>query len=405
MTKIAVGRGLFAVGLVVLGGAYAMMLPAAEHAPPAGQNIHLRGSLSNARLQFERAKTGHVAFIGGSITEMNGYRPLVCELLQRRFPDTKFTFTDAGISSTCSTTGAFRLSTDVLGQGPVDLLFIEFAVNDDQDAGHARRECIRGMEGVLRQARRHNPRMDIVITYFVNPGMMETYRAGKTPISIASHEEVAEHYDLSTIGLAKEVTEQIDADKLTWEKFGGVHPAPFGNALCTGLIDELLSRAWHEPLAADAKPTAYQLPAEPLDPMNYGQGRFVAPKTAVLQHGWKLEVPNWKSLKGSSRSRFTQIPMLCAEEPGAELTLPFTGTAVGAYIVAGPDAGVVEASVDGGPPHEVQLRHHYSQGLHYPRTVMLATDLPPGEHTLKLRMSQKTEGSGHAMRIMQFVAN
>jgi hypothetical protein len=60
-------------------------------------------------------------------------------MLQRRFPDTKFTFTDAGLSSTCSTTGAFRLSTDVLSQGPVDLLFIEFAVNDDQDAGHAMR--------------------------------------------------------------------------------------------------------------------------------------------------------------------------------------------------------------------------------------------------------------------------
>ena len=381
------------------------MSQVAENAPPLGKNIHLRGSLSNARLQFTRAKTGHVAFIGGSITEMNGYRPLVCEMLQRRFPDTKFTFTDAGISSTCSTTGAFRLSTDVLSQGPVDLLFIEFAVNDDQDAGHARRECIRGMEGILRQARRHNPRMEIVITYFVNPGMMETYRAGKTPVSIASHEEVAQHYGISTIDLAQEVTQQIDAGKLTWEKFGGVHPAPFGNAICAGLIDKLLNQAWGEPLAADAQPTADALPAEPLDPLNYGQGRFVDPQTAAIQHGWKLEVPDWKHLKGSSRSRFTQMPMLCAEEPGAELTLPFTGTAVGAYVVAGPDAGVVEASVDGGPPQEVQLLHRFSQGLHYPRTVMLATDLQPGEHTLKLRLSPKTDGSGHAMRIMQFVAN
>ena len=41
------------------------------------------------------------------------------------------------IASTCSTTGAFRLRDDVLIKGPVDLFFIEFAVNDDQDAGHA----------------------------------------------------------------------------------------------------------------------------------------------------------------------------------------------------------------------------------------------------------------------------
>ncbi|MCA9172350.1 MAG: hypothetical protein KDB23_32015, partial [Planctomycetales bacterium] len=40
-------------------------------------NIHLRGTFSNARLRFKNDKQGHVAFIGGSITEMNGYRPMV----------------------------------------------------------------------------------------------------------------------------------------------------------------------------------------------------------------------------------------------------------------------------------------------------------------------------------------
>ena len=64
------------------------------------------------------------------------------------------------------------------------------------------------------------------------------------PLSIASHEEVARHCGVSTIGLAKEVTERIAAGELTWEKFGGVHPAPFGNAICAGMIDELMSRAW-----------------------------------------------------------------------------------------------------------------------------------------------------------------
>ena len=100
------------------------------------RNVISRGSYTNSQIKFEREKNGHVAFIGGSITEMNGYRPMVCEDLQKRYPDTKFTFTAAGISSTCSTTGSFRLNRDVLSQGPVDLFFIEFAVNDDQDAGH-----------------------------------------------------------------------------------------------------------------------------------------------------------------------------------------------------------------------------------------------------------------------------
>src|SRR4051794_1740285 len=117
---------------------------AAEPDRPYGDNVRPRGSLDNSRLKFQTDKKGSVAFIGGSITEMDGYRPMVCDLLKKRFPETTFTFTAAGISSTCSTTGAFRLATDVFGGGPVDLLFVEFAVNDDQDAHHARAQCVRG---------------------------------------------------------------------------------------------------------------------------------------------------------------------------------------------------------------------------------------------------------------------
>lgn len=120
------------------------------------------------------------------------------------------------MASTCSTTGAFRLATDVLDKGPVDLLFIEFAVNDDQDAAHSRQECIRGMEGIVRQCLARNPRMDLVITYFVNPEMLATLRAGKTPLSIAAHEEVAEHYAVSTVNLAREVAGRIVSGRLTW---------------------------------------------------------------------------------------------------------------------------------------------------------------------------------------------
>jgi len=378
---------------------------AAEGPRPAGANIHLRGSMDNCRIRFEQEKKGHVAFMGGSITEMNGYRPMVAAFLAKRFPETEFTFTDSGLASTCSTTGAFRLQADVLSKGPVDLFFIEFAVNDDQDAGHARRECIRGMEGIIRHTRRHNPRADIVVTHFVNPGMLETIQAGKTPLTIGSHEAVAEHYGVPTVDLAKEVADRITAAALTWKQFGGTHPAPLGNAICARMIEDLLGRAWSRPLAAGTKQTPHPMPAAPLDPLHYGSGRFIDPSRAAAGDGWTLGVPDWSKLKGSCRSRFAKNRMLCADRPGAELTLRFTGTAVGAYVLAGPDAGVVEATVDGGPPKQVALYHRYSKGLHYPRTVMLATDLKPTEHTLRLRMAEKTSSGGHAMRILQFAAN
>ncbi len=166
----------------------AFLLPFCVIAAESNRNAIARGSYANSQLQFEKNKTGRVAFMGGSITQMNGYRPMVADWLAKRFPKTKFEFVDAGISSTCSTTGAFRLKSQVLDKGQIDLFFIEFAVNDDQDAGHARRECIRGMEGIIRQARAAQPNMDIVVTHFVNPGMLELLRAGKMPIPMAAHE-------------------------------------------------------------------------------------------------------------------------------------------------------------------------------------------------------------------------
>lgn len=367
-------------------------------------NVHPRGRMDNARLRFERDKAGHVAFLGGSITEMNGYRPMVMAALQKRFPETKFTFTSAGISSTCSTTGAFRLKADVLDAGPVDLLFVEFAVNDDQDAGHPRIACIRGMEGIVRQLRRHNPRADVVFTHFINEGMMETLEQGKTPLTAEAHDEVAKHYAIPTIDLQREVTEQIVAGKLTWKEFGGVHPAPCGNAIAAGMIERLMDRMWKDPSPADARATDHPMPA-PLDPQSYANGRFVDPNDARPGKGWTIAVPDWKTLKGSTRGQFNKIPLLCATDPGAELKLEFTGTAIGAFLAAGPDAGILEASVDGGPAVDVDLYHRFSAGLHYPRTVMFATDLRPGPHTLILRVKDETNSAGHAARIMKFVAN
>ena len=41
-----------------------------------------------------------------------------------------------------------------------------------------------------------------------------------------AHTAVAAHYDIPTIDLAKEVTQEIGAGSLTWAVYGGVHPAP-----------------------------------------------------------------------------------------------------------------------------------------------------------------------------------
>lgn len=372
------------------------------------QNFILRGDMRNSQIQFEQKKRGHVAFIGGSITEMDGYRPKVCAMLKERFPDTVFTFTDAGISSTCSDTGAFRLERDVLSKGPLDLFFVEFAVNDDQDGVQDYHDALRGMEGVIAQARRHSPNVDIVMTFFVNENILRRLRAKQSAASIDAHTKVAEHYGVSVNNLAQELADLLDADKMDWKKFGGTHPNDYGNTMCATMIRKALLSAWSAPLAADAAPRPY--PAKTLvDEKSYSKGRFLPFSDVKVDANWRKGVPDWpKENNGAVRGRFLKSPMIYSITAHAKLTIDFTGTAIGAYMLAGPDTGIIRCTVDGGQSKEIDTLHRFS-GFNYPMTVMFFNELPGGEHRLELEILDNRPGrikpGGTAFRVIAFTAN
>ena len=366
----------------------------------------LRGTMDNCRLRFEREKKGRVAFLGGSITNMNGWRDMVCAQLRQRFPETQFDFINAGIPSTGSTPGAFRLTRDVFGRGPVDLLFEEAGVNDATNFRDAT-AMLRGMEGIVRHARLVNPRLDVVVMHFVDPSKMAEYNRGRQPVVITQHEKVARHYGVPSINLALEVTERINAGEFTWKgDFKNLHPSPFGQKLYCDTIMRLLDHAWSKPLPADAKALAHRLP-EPLDRFSYFRGKLFAVKEAELGDGWKLD-PSWKpEPRASTRPGFVDVPMAVAQQPGATLTFKYTGPAVGIFVAAGADAGIVEYRVDNGPWRKRDLFTRWSRSLHIPWAHVLAAELSDGPHTLTLRVSQEKNAAstGHAVRIVHFLAN
>jgi len=205
--------------------------------------------------------------------------------------------------------------------------------------------------------------------------------------------------------LAREVADRIDAGKLTWQVFGGTHPKPAGNAIAAEMIGDLLNSAWDQPEAAKAE--AHRLPSASVDKGSYFNGHFLSPVNSA-NDVWTWHVPDWKQIPGGFRSNpFGGMKLLTAEKPGHETILKFKGSALGAYILAGPDAGTLEVSIDGGQWKRVDLYHHHSRGLHYPRTVMFAADLKRGAHTAKIRLSEKSnpKSKGTAARILQFTVN
>ena len=366
--------------------------------------FEVRGGLENCRIRFERDKEGRVAYLGGSITTMKGWRELTYDMLEAWFPDTTFDFINAGIGGTNSTLGAFRFKEDVFKNGKVDLLFLEYAVNDSGDPSADNRRK-RAMEGIVRQARRLNPEIDILIQYFADTRKVETVRAGEVPDVILDHEEVARHYNIPVLNLAAEVTRRLDQGEFTWEQFSRdtCHPLPFGHQLYADCIGAFLDELWKAPAPEDGAPVAYPLP-EPLDPANYERGRFVVLDEARLIDGW-TRMPAWTAEKTCNYSG--PVDVLVAESPGAVLELAFGGTLVGINAIAGMDAGTLECTIDDGSAQTIDLFDHYCERFHRPVCHILAEDLPPGRHTLTLRMADTAnpKSLGHAARILRFCAN
>ena len=378
-----------------------------EKTPYGYDYFKMRGGLANSRIKFEQAQKARVVFLGGSITEGGGWRTLVCADLKNRFPQTAFDFINAGIASLGSTPHAFRFTRDVLKNGPVDLLFVEAAANDECN-GQTPVEMLRGMEGVVRQARMANPMGDIIMLQFADPGKMEVINQGKIPVVIECHEKVAEYYGVPSIDLAQEVAERIHAGEFAWAKdFKDLHPSPFGHGVYARSIKRLFDEAWPGALPQDAQLIKNKLPEMPLDEKSYFRGKLVELKQAALNSGWTL-FPNWKPLdKAGTRPGFANVSALVSEKPGSMLTLKFAGTAVGIFVAAGPDAGTVAYSVDGGAFALRNLYTPWSGGLHLPWAQVLNADLAPGRHELVLKVARDADpnSKGHAVRIVHFLVN
>lgn len=365
-----------------------------------------RSNLSNAALQFEKEKTGRIAFLGGSITYNGGWRDSLEQYFVMRFSDTKFEFIRAGISSMGSTPSAFRLERDVLSKGRVDLLFQEAAVNDDTN-GRSKTEQLRAMEGIVRNLRNSNPNIDIVLMHFVDPGKMATYRADNIPDVIKHHELVAEHYDIPSINLAKEVTERIDNGEFTWEEdFVNLHPSPFGQGIYANSMIEFLENSFDKNPESQTKVVAHPMPAM-LTKGAYDNGKLIKASEASYAEGWAMD-ENWIPADNTgTRDNYHHVPMLISNTPGSQLQFSFTGNTVGIAVAAGQDAGIIEYRIDDGPWYKLNLFTKWSASLHLPWYYTLATDLSDSGHVLELKIAEDRDerSIGNACRIRYFYVN
>jgi sialidase-1 len=371
---------------------------------PSASFIHSYGNLNNFLFQLQKEKKATVAFLGGSITNMNGWRNKTAQYLQELYPNTEFTFINAGIPSLGSVPHAFRLQNDVFDKGKIDLMFIESAVNDHGN-GTTDLQQRKALEGIIRHAYKANPHINMVMMAFVDEDKITDYNSGHIPSEVKVHDDLAQYYHLPFINLAEEVAKRIANKEFTWaDDFKNLHPSLFGQEIYFASIKRLFQNNLVNQTSKSLE--ANRLPA-PLLPYNYANGKYVSVENAANKKGFQINTSWIPADSAHTRPGFAKVPMLIAGKAGSSFDFSFNGTAVGLAVVAGPDAGIIQYSIDNGKQQEMDLYTKWSKNLHLPWYVLLGDDLKKGRHSLHVFISGKHNESskGTALRIAHFLVN
>jgi lysophospholipase L1-like esterase/antitoxin (DNA-binding transcriptional repressor) of toxin-antitoxin stability system len=352
--------------------ASAMALTAAEmpvyQAAVQAEEVRSREGIGHVMAKIRAGQEITVAYLGGSITAMNGWRNKTTEWLGATYPKATFKEVHAAIGGTGSDLGVFRLGRDVLAHRP-DLLFVEFATND---GGAAPEQIWRSMEGIVRQTWKKNPQTDIVFTYTITTAFTNDYVKGLCNRSASAMEQLADHYGIPSINFGVRVAQLLkenklimdakvietavpkespDRDKQIREKLAadvrvlfandGVHPRDEGHELYKAAIIAGLTQMKDLP-ATDHKAKLAKAFVED----NWESAKMVPLSEKMLSGNWKA-LPADDGKQKAFGNRMGQIWM--ADAPGSKLSFKFKGSVAKVYDLLGPDGGQVMITVDGKP--------------------------------------------------------
>ncbi|MGE4566002.1 MAG: SGNH/GDSL hydrolase family protein [Victivallaceae bacterium] len=399
--------GFVTAGVLIGAGAAEKIDPESIAIRPQAEYF-IRGGLPNFYAKLRGGQPVAIAYLGGSITEQNGWRVRSLDDLRKRFPKSPITEIQAAIGGTGSELGAFRLGPDVLRHRP-DLVFVEFAVNDN---GRRAADILRSMEGIVRHIWTELPETDICFVYTVTAQDLKLIGENKTKLSTSTMEAVADYYQIPSVYLGSEVIRLLKDDKLVMKgpesemiavsgssldavaaiprtadgkiifSGDGVHPY-----LDTGhvLYAEALKKAL-EKIEPAGTPGSH-LPLPPAnDPACFADTRAIPLDSPFVRLSGSVSEVNLDTPQGRPfRNRADKLWKLA---PGAELRFRFKGSKVSLYNLLGPGCGAADITLDGKRVlHEYKFFDSYC-GYHRIANARIGNDLDPDrEHELVIKVT------------------
>lgn len=359
----------------------------------------VRGGLPNFyRLATSGTRPVRIGYFGGSITAAAGWRVQSRQWLQEQFPQGTFEEIHGAISGTNSTLGAYRLQRDMLVHKP-DLLFVEFSVND----GGSTTPTLKAMEGIVRQAWRSNPEMDICFVYTINEWMIDTFKRGELTPAATQMELVADRYGIPSVAFGLEVIRRLEAGKLIFRSKAdaetrakalakgichfsqdGTHPHPeTGHRIYT----EVLARSMTAMREAVRPGFVKHELGQPLRADNLEYAKMVSMSKGAMTGPWRRMD---SQTEAPARSMRLRMPEMWVAQPGAVLEFEFKGTECRIYDLTGPDCGMVRVVLDG---REVARDERVTRDVwshaYILRILTVGSDLEDKVHTVRLEVMQE----------------
>ncbi len=243
-----------------------------------------------------------IACIGGSITQgtissgtddaQTGFKKCYADLFfewwSDTFPDTEFSFINAGIGATDSYLGVHRVQRDVLDHNP-DLVLVEYSVNDGSS---------------ILDKRNYDNLVRKILLAENNPAVMLLFM-GQTNGATAQdiHAPIGFHYHLPMVSYSNVINAMMDDKLYTDKQLSGdvTHPSALGHAITGEIIWKYLNKVYIQmdsfgapcPFTQSPLTNEVYLDAEILDSLSLtpaSLGSFVeSRKTEAFPNGWTCE--------------------------------------------------------------------------------------------------------------------
>ena len=335
--------------------------------------INNRGALERTKNAIKN-KELKIGFIGGSITAFEDYRSWtepVINWFVSNYDDVRISSVNSGIGATKSDFAVFRAEDDLDG---CDLVFIEYAVNDNSEKTEYR---MKTREGLIRKLLKKQS--DLVVVYTFAQEMYDDMIKNEIPKSISEFEELAEYYNISSVWMGREALNQNIDGRLRWEEWlpDGTHPTERGSFCYAGAVIKYLGKEMNTAIT-----TTININVPALNQNNWENAEVLSFEDICWKKPWSLR-------KNSINTGNTNPGIhLYTSAVGAELEFEFTGTGLFMVQMFGRLAAEFDYQIDAGDfvhCRTIDNRDNWMGETDWYRSIVVADGLENKRHIFRMR--------------------